>query len=230
MKMHRIAALVGALLLLPFLCLPVFAAGSSGTLYLHCATHQDGQRVFFTGDEYSLTKIADVQIQDTEITKSIQYVTLPEYQQFDCDWSSLNANEAREKAKKLGETVPKHEYTAAAVVNEQGVASFTNLESALYLVRRTKAAPQHKDYLVEPFLISVPMLWEGEVVYDITSSPKYGWPSPDVQPTPQPVIPGPTPGSGEVLPQTGQLKWPIPVLLILGGIFILAGVKICNRK
>lgn len=60
MKMNRIIALIGVLLMLPLLCVPAFATENTGTLVLRCDTQYEGKHVVFTGDEYALTKIADV--------------------------------------------------------------------------------------------------------------------------------------------------------------------------
>ena len=51
-----------------------------------------------------------------------------------------------------------------------------------------------------------------EMVCQIEVSPKYVVEKPELPPN---------------LPQTGQLKWPVPVLLGSGIVFFLAGMEMC---
>ncbi len=214
MKMHRIIALIGILLILPVLCLPAFATGNDGTLYLRCETKHDGVQIVFTGDEYALVKIAEAQVENINGTDTIRYVTLPDFQPYACDWGALNANQLRENAKALASVAAQHgKYAGIATVDEQGSASFENIAPALYLVLRTKVTESHKQYSVDPFLVSIPMKWEGDILSNVIASPKYGWTPPE-----------------ERLPQTGQLKWPVPVLTGLGVAFILIGLRMYKKK
>ncbi len=239
MKLHRFIAVIAILLMLPILCLPVFAAGAMGTLNLKCSTHINGERYYFSGDEFSILKIADANVITENGQISIAYTTLPKYRKFDCDWGKLTAEEAHEKAKaleKLGTSAD--EYHDTVVIDTSGNASFAGLEEALYLVVRTKAALPNQSYFSEPFLVSVPLLWNGELQYTVSAAPKYGWtpPVPDKPSTPDvptPEVPEkpiePTPDVPK-LPQTGQLNWPIPILLLIGGLCILMGWKQYNQK
>lgn len=222
MKLHRFIAVISMLPMLLILCLPVFATGAMGTLNLRCSTKIDGERYYFSGDEFSILKIADANIVTENGHTSISYTTLPQYSKFDCDWGKLTAEESRKQAKaleKLGNSTDG--YDAAVVIDASGNASFAGLEEALYLVVRTKAATQHQSYFSEPFLVSVPLLLNGEPQYTVTASPKYGWspPAPD----------GPSTPDVPKLPQTGQLNWPIPILLVVGGLLILIGWKRYNQ-
>ncbi len=225
MKMHRIFALIGVLLLLPMLCLPAFAAENTGTLYLRCSTRLDEERLYFTEDEFSLAKIADAQVTIEDNKQVLHYTMLPEYQSLDCDWGNLTAEDFREKAKAAATiAAQKNEYVVSATVDEQGNVAFTHLAPALYLVVCTKTTSQHTEYFVEPFLVSSPMQWDGDLVYTVTASPKYEWVEPKpTEPPPTPVAPSQV--STPVLPQTGQLSWPVPVLLVLGVVLILIGWK-----
>lgn len=226
--MHRIAVGIGVLLLLPMLCLPVLAAENQGTLNLHCATRLNGQKYCFAGDEFSLVKIADVKATQEEKTQQLCYTALPEYQTIDCDWGALCAKELRIQAKAAAEiAAQKGEYTASAAVNQQGNVSFANLAPALYLVVRTKTKDQNQDYFVEPFLISIPMKIEEKLVYTVTASPKYGWTKPEGSIS---VLTKPALSPSPMLPQTGQLKWPVPVLFLTGAVLIFAGIKMYKHK
>lgn len=147
-------------------------------------------------------------------------------------------------------------------IAEDGTVLFAELEPGLYLLVQTQPAAGY--YAANPFLVSVPMLEEGEYVYDVQAGPKaelspISTPAPTPTPTPAPGIPfipiipilpfwpTPTPvipqeptvpvisvnveteapvepgAAGPavpILPQTGQLNWPVPVLAAAGlGLF-----------
>jgi hypothetical protein len=180
--------------------------------------------------------------------------------------------------------------TATRTTGENGVASFGDLEAALYLVAQTGSVGGYYD--LNPFLLSVPMGnadgtdWE----YNIMSAPKtqivprpsgpYYPPTvdpppvdpppvdpPPVDPPPEdppPVVNPPSSGPGDPppmifdedgvplgewrydpelgewvfdefppladLPQTGQLRWPIPVLALSGMILFVLGWATYRKK
>lgn len=100
----------------------------------------------------------------------------------------------------------------AVAVGEDGTALFEGLEPGLYLAVQTEASDGFEP--ADPFLVSVPMLEDGTYVYDVDASPKVSTlvPAPEEPPTPQ----EPETPTGDKLPQTGQLNWPIPVLAVAG--------------
>ena len=65
---------------------------------------------------------------------------------------------------------------------------------------------------MEPFLISIPVTINGEVIWEVEAQPK-------MQPLPD-----------KFLPQTGQLHWPIPVLGGVGIILTCAGYLMIRKK
>ena len=71
-----------------------------------------------------------------------------------------------------------------------------------------------------------------ELIYDVDASPKPLQPQPSEPTTPtEPSKPSePTEPTEPYLPQTGQLKWPIPVLAIIGMVFLLAGLLVLLRS
>ena len=100
-------------------------------------------------------------------------------------------------------------------IDKDGKVTFTGLEVGLYLLLQEKPAEGYRS--IEPFLVSVPMEEQGSYRYDVDASPKVAPEKAPVEPT-SPSAPT-TPG-GPILPQTGQLNWPIPVLVVLGlGLF-----------
>ncbi len=236
MKFHRMITGISILLLLPVLCLQAFAAGGSGTLNLSCSTHVDGERFYIAGDEFSLVKIADAEVLTSGENSRIRYTVLSKYKSLDCDWGNLTAKESYAKAKQLTSMIAAEEYIASAVTDKQGNTSFYNLAPAMYLVVRTKVVPQNESYNIDSFLVSVPLLWDGNINYTVTASPKCGWtpeePDNPVEPIvpPEPQKPNKSEQNDPKLPQTGQLQWPIPVLLAVGSMLFLIGCKKYRQK
>lgn len=161
----------------------------------------------FTDDTFAIQKIASASISNLDIT----YVIEDDYINYDCDWLSLNTSQLKEKTKEL-ETVSRNNqnYTATGKTNESGVCVFTGLEPGLYLVYRLEG---NKDHSVESFLISVPNIVDGVIKYDVSAKPK--------------VLRGPIEPEKPVyrpfIPLTGITRWPFPVLVISGIIFIIVG-------
>ena len=120
-----------------------------------------------------------------------------------------------------------------ATVSE-GNASFTNLTPGLYLVIQETLSEGNRK--INPFLISIP---DAEGSYEIEAAPKNGF---EIPPTPTPPKPtvtpstpktpsgSTTPPSKTVLPQTGQLWWPVPVLCAVGLALIIGGFVLKRRK
>ena len=119
------------------------------------------------------------------------------------------------------------------VAVENGACEFADLTPGLYLVMQTAAS--EGGVKINPFLVSIP----GENgSYDIVATPKKGievppTTTPKTTPTPTPGKPGtpgtPSSGSKTVLPQTGQLWWPVPVLCGIG-LALLVGGAVLKRK
>lgn len=97
-------------------------------------------------------------------------------------------------------------------INMDGEAKFENLPVGLYLIIQEQAANGY--FPIEPFLISIPMMEGDKWIYDVDATPKI-----DIEREPQPINPPKPPD----IPQTGQLKWPIPLLTISGIVFFALG-------
>lgn len=118
-----------------------------------------------------------------------------------------------------------------AAVSE-GMASFTDLTPGLYLVvQETLSEGSRK---INPFLISIP---DADGSCEIEAAPKNGienpvTPTPPKNPTVTPKTPSgsTTPPSKTVLPQTGQLWWPVPVLCAVGLALIIGGFVLKRKK
>lgn len=91
-----------------------------------------------------------------------------------------------------------------------GNVVFAPLDRGAYLVCSTAQPGEFA-----PFLIRIPMTIGGKTVFDIQATPKSDTTDPS-SPS-EPVQPQPN------IPQTGNIQWPKYLLLILGGMAILAG-------
>ena len=94
-------------------------------------------------------------------------------------------------------------------VGKDGKATFSNLTFGLYLVVQKTAASGYRK--IAPFLVSVPYLYRDEYQYEVTSQPKT-----DLEQEVKPTSPPSSGGGGGKLPQTGQLWWPVPLLICAG--------------
>lgn len=124
-------------------------------------------------------------------------------------------------AKELAKFAQDHNLTGETLtVSAEGTAVFRNLKPGLYLIREDTPAEGFSP--LAPFLVSVPYNEDGEYIYDVTANAKSELErTPESTPT-EPTTPPtkPTPPPGPNLPQTGQLNWPVPVLVVLGlGLF-----------
>lgn len=105
---------------------------------------------------------------------------------------------------------------------KKGKATFSGLSTGLYLIVQNKAAEGFSK--MDPFLISVPYLDDGEYLYDVTAAVK-----PELKREPDPTDPTET-KPGPKLPQTGQLNWPIPAMVIGGLALFVLGWELCFGK
>lgn len=112
-------------------------------------------------------------------------------------------------------------YTQSQTVKD-GKAAFTGLSTGLYLIVQNKAADGFSK--MGAFLVSVPYMENGEYQYHVTASIKS-----ELEREPEPTEPEPTdPPPG--LPQTGQLNWPIPLMVVAGLGFFAVGWALCFGK
>lgn len=105
-----------------------------------------------------------------------------------------------------------------AEIGSGGTVSFTGLDLGLYLLVQEEAADGYQ--AVAPFLVCVPMRDNGSYCYDVDASPKVEL---EKKPVPPPTSEKPEKPDDPTLPQTGQLNWPIPVLVVLGLMLFSAG-------
>lgn len=113
---------------------------------------------------------------------------------------------------------------------EDGKAEFTGLEPGLYVVTQSDKDATEGFDAIRPFLLSVPQWMNGTYVYDLTAAPKVPLETEPTVPT-EPTEPTEPPGPvTPQLPQTGQLNWPVPILVVLGLTLFTAGWILCFHR
>lgn len=105
---------------------------------------------------------------------------------------------------------------------KNGKAIFAELPVGLYVVWQDVEDATVGLQPIRPFLISVPRFQNGAYELDVVAKPKN---APETIP-PEPTEPT-KPPSGEKLPQTGQLTWPIPLLAMMGVTIFVLGWWMC---
>lgn len=124
-------------------------------------------------------------------------------------------------ASRLAEKVTQNAQAVTKTVNDSGIAVFGDLKAGLYLIVQKQAAEGYD--AIQPFLVTVPIMENGQYVYDVDAQPKAGTSSRKTTQTP------PTQEVLSALPQTGQLNWPVPVLAVTGAVLVAAGVVLKNE-
>ncbi|MGI6117363.1 MAG: SpaA isopeptide-forming pilin-related protein [Bilifractor sp.] len=139
----------------------------------------------------------------------------------------------------------------SGTVGEDGTVTFSDLPLGLYLVVETESAEGYDT--LSPYLLMVPTLGEdGTYHYTMDTYPKMEKTT-TVTPTVTPVVPH-TPGDNpknpsnpgtstktstphtggsttrNYLPQTGQLWWPVPLLLVGGAALVAGGLRSRRRQ
>ena len=110
-----------------------------------------------------------------------------------------------------------HEFYTQTQSVKDGKATFSGLGVGLYLIVQNKAAEGYTK--LNPFLVSVPYMEDGQYCYHVTAAVKSELErEPETTP---PTTPPSTPPPN--LPQTGQLNWPVPVLAAAGMVMLLLG-------
>lgn len=194
-----------------------------GTITVEMA--YDGKSI--TGGTLTLYRVGRVQEDDG----NYRFVKTSDMKDFSGDYNNIGSAKLAED---VAAFVSEHGISAyAAAENTEGKTVFTNMELGLYLLVQTEASDGYKP--LQPFLISVPMKEDGHYVYEVNAAGKFE-PHPDNPDNPDnPNNPdNPTDSqkpSEPLLPQTGQLNWPIPLLAALGlGLFAAGWLLYFRRK
>ena len=110
----------------------------------------------------------------------------------------------------------------------------------MYLVVRCDVAEGNEAYILDPYLVTLPSIENGVVYNNVEVDEKFAKVDPESpKPSPEPTIgppakepakPSAQPSTPDKLFQTGQLKWPIPVLLTLGMALMLLGAWLQRKS
>ena len=173
------------------------------------------------GGDLNIFKVADV-VSDNgysyELTEEFSGIenasTVTET--IDKKLDASNAELAKNLAKFASDKSVKAKTTLKAT--EDSVLKFSDLEVGLYLITQSTASTGYS--IMDPFLISIPGKETEKDRYNVNASPKMGKIQKETTPPPKDN----TPPSGGKLPQTGQLWWPVAVLLAAGVILLVVGV------
>ena len=209
---------------------------SRSTILLICLQSLENEIKCEAGAEITVYKVADIK----EVSGEIQYT-----------YTDAFADRTEDLSQEVPETVVREMADSAinnavtgykGITGSDGTVIFDNLEQAVYLVTQTVTAEGFTAF--DPFLSYLPGIEDGVWIYDVKAAPKIEYSSePDITPMPSPtpdptVTPTPTPVPGNEppdqtppkLPQTGQLNWPIPVLLISGLVFVSLGLIVKRTR
>lgn len=205
MRKHLISGLLALLLLL---CLPLSAAAhavpdesQNGHCSITITMTYKGKAV--PGGTLALYKVGDV----VEDDGNYSFVPVKAIQADISEFGDIQSADLAGKLAKLEKKLTS--VTAKPVtIDKKGTATFSDLKFGLYLVVQKTAASGYGK--ASPFLVSVPYLYKDEYKYNVTSQPKT-----DLERGVKPTTP-PSSGGGGKLPQTGQLWWPVPVLVCAG--------------
>ena len=206
MKKHLISALLALLVLL---CLPLSAAAhpvpdesQDGHCSITITMTYKGKAV--PGGTLALYKVGDVQEDDGNYS----FVPVKAIQSDISEFGNIESSDLPGKLAKLEKKLTP--VTAKPVtIDKNGTVTFSNLAFGLYLVVQKIAASGYGK--TSPFLVSVPYLYKDEYKYNVISQPKT-----DLEREVKPTTPPSSGGGGGKLPQTGQLWWPVPVLVCMG--------------
>ncbi|MCD8129972.1 MAG: hypothetical protein LUE16_01615 [Lachnospiraceae bacterium] len=184
-------------------------------------------------------KIADLKLEDGGMT----YVLTDEFQGSGVDLPDIIDAEANaELAETLRTWIAEQKICGTEeAIHSDGTAVFEGLALGLYLVDQTTASTGY--YAINAFLVSVPSDVDGEWVYDVDAGPKTETltkipaqvPAEDLPVEETPAEEPPIEEANEDQPDeeiihTGQLNWPIPVLLLVGAVCFFFGVRYIRKE
>ena len=214
------AMLMMAMLVLMGVCpSPASADNEVGRVLLTPICMNDGKTV--KGTAFAIYRVADFNAGKFTVVDALKGA--------DIDWSQW---QTEKQAEKMATEVKRRHVPVAAQATAQadGTVVFDGAAKGLYLVVQTKTAKGMTSAL--PFAVSVPMQTQagGEWCYEVSAQPKV-----EIEQKPQvpskPEVPlkpstPTTPPAKPSLPdlfQTGQLFWPIPLLVVGGCVAIGCG-------
>ena len=164
-----------------------------------------------TGGELALYKVGNAK----EENGDYGFLKTDDFSGFPGDITATDSEELPDQLKKyISQNKIKEQVLQK---NSDGEITFDNLNTGLYLIIQTQASDGYE--AMNPFLVNVPLLEDGKYVYQINAKGKFELKKsemPEGRSEKQKVF-------DKHLPQTGQMKWPIPILAVGGVILFLLG-------
>lgn len=134
----------------------------------------------------------------------------------------LVKNPSADTANAVYQYVKQHQIESMSACSQNGEVVFESLDRAIWLV----FCQEEQEYRFNPYLVFLPQTINGKVQCEVIAEPKVEQNITEAEP----VIPN-TNQTGDKLPQTGQLWWPILMLAIAGVAFVALGImELRNRK
>ncbi len=224
MKRYRFVLLV--LLLTILFPAQVHAAGSIDLM-------RDSSIVIsYQDEEKALTGAVFAAFRVASVNEFGRITPLEDFEQFDVNITGENAEGWKRMSGALEDHILQSAITptASGTIDEQGILLLEKIPQGLYLISGTQHIQDQMIYTTDPILVMLPSLdrTENAWIYDVTVYPKHtsrqeSEPEIPEQPQTPPEESKPqTPSS--TLPQTGQLWWPVFLLLAAGLFLIILGL------
>lgn len=156
------------------------------------------------------------------------YRYLEDFQNSNVTLNIEGGSENEKSARELSTYAKKNKIPGETyVTDEAGTVRITGLKPGLYLVDTVYQDKEvGKVEFTKPFLACIPECENGELIFDVTIKTKVSNGAIPLTPleTPNPIKkPSGNNSGGSKLPQTGMLRWPIPVLALAGMILMEVG-------
>lgn len=179
------------------------------SLYAHCI--DDGKIIEFIDMPFQIVKVADA--------INGRFVNVDNFKNFKNISTNMSASQMKETSYELQAYMKSENisFTDEKNTNKNGVVQFSNLALGLYLVSQKEV--DDVKYYSEPFLISIPMIENGDEIFNVYSKPKFIEKDESEFPD-QPTIPDDSVGSGN---KTNVILW--TVLLLVSGLAILNVIR-----
>lgn len=203
---------------------PVFAGKTEYSLTLNCMVKENEENKALAGDTFAIVKLADCAVTEKDNNHILKYSTVKRFSDYDCEWEKLSASQLRDKAAEIALMINSKDYVDIKTTDKQGHACFNLKETGLYLVVRTKTA--NSDVLFDAYIISVPQIINGQIIYNVTSAPKLVKTKSENNSSDKNNYIGnkELTGNGTRLPQTGQIILPMLLLAGFGFLMIIIGL------
>ena len=191
------------------------------SLTLNCFLNTDDGEKPIVGSEFAVIKVADISITESNTKQIIEYQITKRFKEFDCNWNELSFSELHKKAKDISSQVKDSDIVCRQKTDENGSVKLSIQQTGFYLIICTGNV--REDVSFSPFLISLPQIINGDLIYHVISFPKFEGQYSEPEQMPDSEY------SGDI-PQTGQVDISFFLLTAAGLLMIVIGGNIFIRK